>query len=392
MGIRFENAFTGRKRWITVTTVLVLGAAAAGVWWKAGQGPDEARAQAVAADESTTEDEDVVRVPVELASAESRDLPSRFTATGTLEARRAVDLISRVPGQITRLAVEEGDWVERGQVLLEIDHREQALLVEEARVRVATAKRELERREDMAQRGLETDRALEEARQTYEVSEAQYELAKVRLEDHIVRAPYAGRVTVRHVELGQTVQNGTGLIGLADTDPMQVRLFLPERVVTRLAEGQPVEIHPDVAPEETLTGTVERVAPVVDASTSTVKVTLKVEDAGAAARSGSFVRARITTDVRQDAIAVPKKALVAEAGATYLFVAEADSVRRVTVETGYADDTHVEILDGISPGERVVVVGQGGLRQGSRIEELPGPATVKAKQRSGDGAELAQRF
>lgn len=382
----------GRKTWILTSTAIVTFAAGGVAWWQMGSGPREARAQA---EQASEEDKEIVKVPVALAAVESRDLPERFNATGSLEARRNVELIARVTGQITHLAVEEGAWVGEGEVLVEIDDREQALLVEEARVRMVTAEQELARRKDMAARGLETDRALEEARQTFEVNQAQYELAQVRLDDHVVRAPFAGRVTVRHVELGQTVQNGARVADLADTSPMQVRLFLPERVVKRLAVGQPVEIRPDVSDDVALIGIVERIAPVVDPATSTVKVTLRVDDAEGMARAGSFVRARITTDLRSGAISVPKKALVAEAGATYVFVAEADSVRRVPVSTGYSDDSHIEVLEGVALGDHVVVIGQGGLRHGSRIEELPGPDALKSKAEPAasedDGEALAHR-
>ena len=87
----------------------------------------------------------------------------------------------------------------------------------------------------------------------------------------------------------------------------------------------------------------------------------------------------MTTDVHEDVVAVPRKALVSEAGATFLFVAEADSVRRVDVETGYTDGDWIEVVAGVDPGEDVVIVGQGGLRNGSRIEELPDAAAVPAE-------------
>lgn len=365
------------KRGIGLTAFAVVVAGAAGFFalqtFSTGE-PAAAVADEVAAE--AEEEEDEVKVPVALAAARTTDLPDFYHTTGTMEARRSVDLNARAAGQITRLAVEEGDWVEKGHVLLEIDPREQKLLVEEARVKSETAQLELNRMEDMAQRGLETERALEEARQAHQVNEAMLELAKVRLSDHFVRAPFSGRVTVRHVELGQTIEAGAATLSLADVNPMQVKLFLPEKIVRRLAVGQPVEVRCDVDQDTAFDSVLERIAPVVDAATSTVKVTLRVDDPAARDRTGSFIRARVTTDVHEDVVAVPRKALVSEAGATFLFVAEADSVRRVDVETGYTDGDWIEVVAGVQPGEDVVVVGQGGLRNGSRIEELPDAAAI----------------
>jgi multidrug efflux system membrane fusion protein len=157
--------------------------------------------------------------------------------------------------------------------------------------------------------------------------------------------------------------------------------------VGRLAVGQTVDLFSDVDPSLRLTGVVGRIAPAVDPATSTVKVTLHVDAAGGPVRVGSFVRARITTDVRRGAVAVPKKSLVPEAGVTYLYLAEADTVRKIPVTTGYTDESFTEIVSGIAAGDRVVCVGQGGLRHGSKIRLLaaaagtegnPAPATSES--------------
>jgi membrane fusion protein (multidrug efflux system) len=330
-------------------------------------------------------------VPVELGQARTRDIPSFFHATGSLEAKRQVQLVSKAGGQVVRLSVEEGNFVRKGQVLLEIDHEEEALLAEQTKVKAETAKREFERAQGMVEKGLGSDRDFEEKRELAEVADLEHNLATVRLDNKIVRAPYAGQITVRHVELGQTVNPGDVLVDIADVSPLEVRIFLPEKIVTRLQPGQRVEIRSDVDPDTPFAGTVDRIAPSVDPATSTVKVTLQVDNPAETARVGSFVRARITTDVAQDVVAVPKRALVPEAGVNYLFVAEADSVRKVPVTTGYADDNFIEITKGIAIGEQVVTVGQGGLRQGTKIKDLAGTnnASGKETEKSTTGDTLA---
>ncbi|HET9233076.1 MAG TPA: HlyD family efflux transporter periplasmic adaptor subunit, partial [Candidatus Eisenbacteria bacterium] len=158
------------------------------------------------------------------------------------------------------------------------------------------------------------------------------------------------------------------------------------------AAGQSVHLYSDVDPSLRLEGVVERISPAVDPATSTVKVTLHVNAGGARARVGTFVRANITTDVHRGAIAVPRKSLVPEAGVTYVFLAEADSVRKVPVTTGYSDESYVEIVSGVESGTRVVSVGQGGLREGSKIKLIEAaagtegiPATAATKPESAGG-------
>jgi RND family efflux transporter MFP subunit len=364
----FRNRGKKQRRWFLAGGIGLVALAVAATLLLRGRdrqasaavdsGPSEAEAKALAE-----------QIPVELAQVVRRDMPSHFSATGALQARRSVDLVAKVGGQVQRVAVEEGKVVAAGDVLLEIDWREQELLTGKARVMAQTAQRELERVQGIAERGLATDKELEAARRDAEVAGYEYQLAVQRLADHTVRAPFAGVITSRHAELGQTIPSGTQLFQIADNGPMELRLHLPETLVDALRVGQAVAIAPDAGERSELRGEIERIAPAVDPATSTIKVTVRVP-ANSSSRSGSFVRARITTDVHSDALAIPKRALVAEAGAQYVFLAQADSVVKVEVQTGYADADHTEVLSGLSEGDRVVVVGHGGLRHGSRIRDL----------------------
>lgn len=374
--------FSGKRK-LFIPLFLVLIAAGAVFWFSQSSHTDEA----LAADDATveeTEDAEVKdekpAVPVELAAACSRDLPEYFRTTGSLQARRQVELIAKAQGQITVLNVEEGQQVAVGDIIMTLDHRKQELSAQQAKVKAETAELELARTENMVERGLVTEREFEEKKQIAQVAEVEFQLAEADLEDRIVRAPFSGRITTRSIELGQTVNVGDQLVGLAEVHPLMVELHLPEKIVLELALGQPVEVRSDAGRGEAMQGIVERIAPVVDPATSTIKVTLRVDDVQDQVRVGSFIRARVTTDVHEGAIAVPKKAIVPEAGASYLFVAEADSVRKVEVETGYADDTHIEIESGLDMGQQVVVVGQGGLRQGTRIRDLAAPVETETAE------------
>jgi multidrug efflux pump subunit AcrA (membrane-fusion protein) len=124
------------------------------------------------------------------------------------------------------------------------------------------------------------------------------------------------------------------------------------------------------AVDEPVDATVERIAPIVDPTTSTVRLTLLVEGDPKQLRVGGFVKVRITTDTHQEALAIPKKALVEEGGLRSVFVAEADTVRKIEVRTGLYDESHVEILDGLEASEFVISIGQGGLRTGSHVKVL----------------------
>ena len=141
---------------------------------------------------------------------------------------------------------------------------------------------------------------------------------------------------------------------------------MPEPVAAKIRVGETVKVETE-AHSEDLDATVERISPVVDPGTGTVRVTLRLPD-GAEARVGGFVKVRLTTDRKRDVLAVPKLALVEEGGLRSVFVAAADTVRKIEITTGLYDETHVEVTGGLEEGWQVVTLGRGGLRTGSRIE------------------------
>jgi membrane fusion protein (multidrug efflux system) len=185
-----------------------------------------------------------------------------------------------------------------------------------------------------------------------------------------VKAPFAGRITRRMVNAGQNVALGTHLVSIADLDPLLARVHMPEKEVDRIRIGQTVRIVPDARPNETYAGRVTLVAPAVDLRTGTVKVTVALDGKPDRLRPGAFVRAQITTDIHPQALVIPKRALLSEGGEHFVFRAVADSVVRVRVETGYEDDRLTEVVVGLKSEDRVVTVGQGAIRHGTKVREI----------------------
>jgi len=327
-------------------------------------------------------------VPVELARVERRDVPSFFVGTATIEAEQRADILSKVAGTVQRLHVEEGADVREGQVLLEIDAAEPAARLQESRVRLESLERELERVAALHDKGLASDREFEDQKLQVEQTRAQLEVGKIAVEWATVRAPFAGRITARNVDIGQTVTVGTVLLSIADLDPLLARVYMPEKQVERVALGQDVRIVSDSRADESHAGRVDLIAPVVDPRSGTVKVTVALAGDPGRLRPGAFVRAMIKTDVHSGALVVPKQALQSEGGETYVYRAVADSVLKVRIETGYTDPQWTEVVSGLDVGDRVVTVGQGGLRHGTHVRELA-PALAGAAR--GDSTRVVRR-
>jgi membrane fusion protein (multidrug efflux system) len=332
-----------------------------------GAAEDDSTAASVA----EGDEPEVVPVPVELARAQRRSIAAFYRSASVIEADRLVDLVAKVNGRVQAIHTEEGDWTEQGAVLAELENGREKIQLQQAELRLEDQERQCERSRQMLAEELISQQEFDSAEAAYLLAVTERDLARIALEETFIRAPFAGQVTDRMIVLGQQVAAATPVFTLADFDPLRVRVHLPEPVARKINPGQKVLVAPE-AVDASLPARVERIAPVVDPNTSTVRVTLQLDDGLDQARVGGFCKVRITTDTHHDALAVPKTALVEEGGLRSLFVAEADTVRKVEVRTGLYDESHIEILDGLFGGEFVVTLGQGGLRTGSHIEALNG--------------------
>ncbi len=310
-----------------------------------------------------------IPVPVELARAEKRPLAAYYRASSVLEADRHVELVAKTEGRIHRVLVEEGDWVKAGQTLAEMENDRERVQVRQAELKAEEEERELERRRALVEKHLVTQEEFEASRGAYELASAERDLARITLQDTMVKAPFDGQVTERKIVAGQHVNPSAPLFTLVDFEPLRVRIHLPEAIARRVTAGDQVLVSVD-ALEQPLAAVVERVAPVVDPETSTVRLTLLMKAGRGEALVGGFVKVRITTDTKTEALAVPKLALVEEGGLRSVFVADGDSTRKVEIRTGLADEEAIEVLDGLTDGAFVVTMGQGGLRSGSKIDVL----------------------
>ncbi|GEM_PF-381723 len=319
-------------------------------------------------DEDEKEEEEPV--PVQLAVAEKRDVPLYLSATATLEAEMQADILAKISGEIRSIEAEEGDWVREGQILAVLDGEAQRVSLQEAETRVRAFQLDLERIQGLHEKNLASDKQLQDARFSYEESEAQCQAVQLQLDYTRIAAPFSGRITERFVNKGQTVSVGTALFSLADPNPLLARIHLPEKEAGRILPKQSVVVNPDADPSCAIPGEVLRVSPRVDPRTGTVKTTCQIAEQSSALRPGSFVRVKVRTDIHSGALVIPKRALVPEGGEVYVFKAEQDTVVKIPVSTGYANGTVIEITSGLEAGDRVVAVGQGGLKTGSKFREI----------------------
>ena len=342
-----------------------------------GQGPAKKEADAIA---------------VRTAPAEQRTLSELWSTSATLRPEQEATITARTAGVIERLAAEEGDWVRAGQVLAVLEDDELAIALEKARIADETSQAEYQRAKELHRKGLLADEAYELKEREARDSVNARELAKLNLSRTVVKAPFAGRILRRHEDVGATVSNGTPVYDLADLSPLHADVNVPEPQVARMRAGQEARVASDAGAMET-PGRIERIAPLVNPETGTVKVTVAV-DPQEGLRPGSFVRVAIVTGVHEDAVVVPRSALVAEGRRWHLFALAPDGehVERLAVSPGFEEKGDVEVLgpeggpSPLEPGREVVVLGAPALSDGARVKVASDSAGAVADSAAGDGS------
>jgi len=310
-------------------------------------------------------------VPVEVVAVERRAISSYLETNGTLEAENDVDLVARVAGPVTELRVEEGMRVEKGQVLASIDPDEVRARMEIARVDRDEARRAYERAQALYEQELLSREAYDQARSNYESAEAQLRGDQLVFDYTSIEAPFAGVVSVRYVKLAQYVSVNQPLFRVTSFDPLLCPIQVPERELPRLRVGQPGYVTAEAWRGERFPATVLRISPVVEAATGTVKVTLQVSPRGKL-RPGMFSKVFLETETRDDALVIPKAALSLESIGDTVYVAADGTASRREVKLGFQEGDSVEVRQGVAEGERVIVVGQDGLSEGTPIRILSG--------------------
>ena len=374
-------SFIKKPLFLVFIFILIIGGTGAGLYFSGklpaglGLGADQAVADdAQDGTEPSEKDEDddkpeIMAVPVELALAQAHGISSYYRAASVIEADRMVELTCRTTGRVQNLMVEEGDWVKKGDVLAELENDREKIQLRKAELTMHDKERILDRNREMLDAELISQQEFHDVESAWKLAEAERDLARIALEETRVRAAFAGQITERKIVVGQQVAISAPAFTLGDFEPLRVRVNLPEAVARKVSAGQRVLVSPE-ALDEAMEARVERVSPVVDPATSTVRLTLLLEDGDNLAQVGGFAKIRITTDSHHDALSIPKLALVEEGALRSVFVAAADTVRKVEIRTGLYDETHVEILEGLSDGDFIVTMGQGGLRTGTLIKAL----------------------
>ena len=335
----------------------------------AGDGAESPEAEGENGD-GEDEEEAKAPIPVEVATVENRAVSAYIRSSANLVAENQVKVLSEVEGRVAVLNVEEGDYVRQGQILASLVRDDAEIGLKKAELRQANAQAAYRRGEDLAAKELISREEFDKFKMEHELAGEELAEARWTLEKTMIRSPFSGLISERMLQVGQHIRPGDELFQVTDVEPLIARIFLPERDVLGLEVGREVLIVLNADDGVRFGGRVRQISPIVDVGTGTIKVTVEAEKAPAGVRPGSFVGVHIVRETRPEALVVPREAVLRELKKAHVFVADGETAEKREVTLGLEEGEVVEALSGLEPGERVIVAGQGGLKDGSLIKVL----------------------
>ena len=335
-------------------------------------------------------------VPVEVVELATGEMEAVLRFSTHLEAEKAVKVLSVASRRVTELMVEEGDRVRSGQALLRLEDDEQTTELARVEAELAKAKREHQRNASLHEQGLIADQVVQDLAYERERLELLVADSRRRVQDTIVRAPITGTITNRMIQVGDHVNTNQHLFDMADFGSLVARVYVPEKDLHRLRVGQSARALAQATDLDSFDGRVKRIAPLVDATTGTVKVTVGLPQDDLL-RPGMFMEVELVTERHEDALMLPKRALVHDRELVHVFRVKEDRVEKIAVEALLDDGDHVLPAEGLAAGDRIVIAGQAGLKDGSLVRVLGDEPEEKEEESEDElsdlGAEqVAQRL
>lgn len=301
-------------------------------------------------------------------AATSKPMGVDIEAVGTARANESVSVTSKTSNKVTAIRFEEGEFVERGDVLVELDGAEARADLAEAEAALVDSESQFRRTRDLyAQQALSLSQ-LDQIEATLNANRARVAAAKARLADTVITAGFDGRTGFRNVSVGSLVSPGVVITTLDDTSVMKLDFTVPETYLYLLQKGLPVTARTPGLPGRTFEGKITNIDSRVDPVTRSIAVRAEIPNRDGILRPGMFMTVNLQGNVTQTLL-VPEAAIVPEQGSTYVFVVKDGVVERRAVKLGRRRPGEVEVTVGLQEGERVVVEGTQNIRDGTRVTE-----------------------
>ncbi len=319
--------------------------------------------------------------PVETVSAtraEQAVWQPTLSAVGSLRAAQGIDLTAEISGRVTEVAVADGAEVQEGQVIVRLDAAELRAELRGAQAEAQLAQIEIDRQRRLREQNAAAQSAVDRAQSQLEQAQALVAGIQARLDKKTITAPFAGRLGILQVDPGQYIDVGQMIATLQTVRPVQVDFALPQGQLPQVSAGQPLVARVDAFSDRRFEGQVTAISPRIDASTRNAAIRGRFANEEGLLQPGMFVDVAVQLPQRNNVVTLPRTALTYNPYGDSVYIVREQqpengdgepvlTVERIFVRTGERRGGEVQILEGVSPGDRIVTSGQLKLRNGTRV-------------------------
>ncbi|MFK7863162.1 MAG: efflux RND transporter periplasmic adaptor subunit [Pseudohongiellaceae bacterium] len=305
---------------------------------------------------------------VGLTKVELRSIADEIESVGTSVANESVDLTAKVSETVFAVNFEDGEFVERGQILVELVKADEASRLAEAQATVNDAERQYERITNLAGQNLVADNEQDQAQTNLETARARLEGVMVAMDDRLVRAPFSGRLGFRNISEGSLLTPGSIITTLDDVSVIKLDFTIPEVYLADISVGQTIQANSIVYDDKKFEGQISVVGSRIDPVTRGVSVRATIDNTDLLLRPGMLMTVSLALN-EQPALVVPERSVIASQGIQYVFVVGSDNkVARTEVELGRRRNGMVEVISGLQEGQDVVSEGTVRVRPGQTVQ------------------------
>ncbi|HBA67732.1 MAG TPA: efflux transporter periplasmic adaptor subunit [Methylococcaceae bacterium] len=312
--------------------------------------------------------------------------PSTLSAVGSLTAIAGVDVSNEVAGKVEAIHFDSGQSVKKGQLLLELDASTDRAELQGLQAEMRLAKVRFERSEKLIGKNFISKSDYDQNHALLDETVAAVHAKRTLIDRKRIRAPFTGELGIRLVNLGQYLTEGSAIVSLQQLDPIYLDFTVPERFLNRLVKGRQVIATVQAYPGREFNGEISAVSPLIDQGTRSVQVRAMLNNSEKLLHPGMFAQIGILSDQELKVLTLPDTAITYNPYGNSVFVIEANEqgliVQSRQVETGQTRAGRIEIINGLSLGERVVSAGQVKLRNGMPVtlDDKPAPGEREISQ------------
>jgi membrane fusion protein, multidrug efflux system len=309
--------------------------------------------------------------------AAREEWPATLNAIGTVAAVQGVTVSADLPGLVDRIAFDSGKTVQKGDILVQLNTRQEQAQLAGAESQLQLARVNFERMQGLVQQGAVSRAEYDAAAAEHKQAEARLGEIRATIGRKTIRAPFSGLLGLRQVNLGQYLTGGDPVVPLQSVDPVYVNFGVPQQEASQMRSGRSVRITVGELSDNEFTGRVSAINSVVDQTTRNVQVQATLANPGGKLRPGMFVQAQVMLGSARPVVALPASAIsYAPYGDSVFVVSDMKNpqgqtyrgVRQQVVKLGDARGDQIAVLSGINPGEEIVSSGVFKLRNGAPVQ------------------------